>query len=284
MTAQPLVYVILVNWNGRGLTLECLESLSALTYANAHMIVVDNASTDGSADAIKSRFPSTTVLQMDRNLRFAGGNNVGIRYALDKGAAHVLLLNNDTTVAPDVLTHLVYRIESDVSIGMVAPKILYHSTPDRLWFAGGTISMWTGTMMHIGIREHDSGQHDTSKEIDYATGCCILVRAKAIQEVGLLDESYFMYTEDADWSMRFRRAGYSIVYEPAGRVWHKISVSSGGHLSLFKLKHKFFSNLRFFSRYASWYHWLVWPWLNVLVNIGSTLRYLSGRMVSGSRT
>jgi GT2 family glycosyltransferase len=157
---------------------------------------------------------------------------------------------------------------------MVAPKIFYADPPDRLWFAGGEISFWTGTMRHTGIRETDHGQYDTPREIGYATGCCILTSREVIERAGVLDESFFMYTEDADWSMRVRAAGYRILYEPRARVWHKLSVSAGGHLSLFKLRNKALSNLRFFARYARWYHWLTFPWLNVLVNGWAGVRYL----------
>jgi GT2 family glycosyltransferase len=283
MKPQPRVAVIVVNWNGRDVTLECLRSLSALTFPNADLIVVDNASSDGSVEAIRAGYPNVALLAMPKNLRFAGGNNAGIREALAHGADMVLLLNNDTVVDPDFLTHLVTRMEADPSNGMVAPKIFYFDQTDKIWFAGGIISMWTGTMKHIGIREVDRGQHDTVGEIAYASGCCMLVRADVIRKIGLLDESYHMYTEDADWSMRARRAGYAIVYEPAARVWHKLSVSSGGHLSWYKLKNKFISNLRFFWRYGTWVQRLVFPWLSVIVNAIAAGRYFITARNKGER-
>jgi GT2 family glycosyltransferase len=129
-------------------------------------------------------------------------------------------------------------------------------------------------MKHRGIREVDRGQYDEAAEIGYTTGCCILTRREVIEKVGMLDESYSMYTEDADWSTRVRRAGYSIAYEPQAKVWHKLSVSSGGHLSWFKMKNKYLSNMRFFARYATWYQWLVFPWASLLVNGFAALKYL----------
>jgi GT2 family glycosyltransferase len=134
--------------------------------------------------------------------------------------------------------------------------------------------MWTGTMRHVGIRERDDGRFDAAGETGYASGCCFLAKRGTFEAVGMLDESYYMYSEDADWCMRVRRAGFRIMYEPRARVWHKVSVSAGGHLSAFKLWNKFFSNLRFFARYASWYHWLVFPWMNLLVNGLAAARYL----------
>jgi GT2 family glycosyltransferase len=275
VSGQPLVFIVIVNWNGREITLDCLQSLSRISYDNVRTVVIDNGSVDGSVESIRTQFPSVTVLEVNANLRFAGGTNAGIRYGLEHGAELFLLLNNDTTVDAGFLSAMVDRMTSSPSIGMVAPKIYYYSDPNRIWFAGGALSMWTGTMRHIGIREIDRGQHAAPHEIQYATGCCILTRREVVEKIGLLDESFSMYTEDADWSMRTRRAGYTIMYEPRAKVWHKLSVSAGGHLSMFKMTHKFRSNLRFFVRYASWYHWFVFPWANILVNGYAAIRYLS---------
>lgn len=270
----PSVFIIIVNWNGKTVTLDCLRSLSAVTYPNFRVLVVDNASSDGSVEAIRQQHPGVIVLEERENRRFAGGNNAGIRYALDHGAALLCLLNNDTTVDKEFLSHLVARLQTSDRIGMTAPKIYYHDQPDRIWFAGGEISMWTGTMRHTGIRSIDRGQYDASREIDYATGCCILTKRDVVERVGMLDESFFIYTEDADWCMRVRRAGYTIVYEPKAKVWHKLSVTSGGHLSLFKMKNKFTSNMRFFFRYATLPQKLVFPWLSMVVNVWSAMKYL----------
>ena len=252
----PLTYIIVLNWNGRQETLECLASLSHAVHPSVCILVVDNGSDDGSQEAIRREHPGVTLLEMGSNLRFAGGNNAGIRYALEKGAEQIMLLNNDTTVDPAFLRAMSGTLQSSADAGIVAPKILYSADPGRLWYAGGEISFWTGTMRHRGIREPDDGRFDIPCETGYASGCCLLAKRSAVERIGLLDESYFMYSEDADWCMRARRAGFRIMYEPRARVWHKVSVSAGGHLSSFKLRNKFVSNLRFFSRYASWYHWL----------------------------
>ncbi|MGA9116843.1 MAG: glycosyltransferase family 2 protein [Bacteroidota bacterium] len=275
MPPEPLVYIILVNWNGRAVTLDCLASLRKSTYPHKKILVVDNASSDGSADAIRATFPEAEVLQTGANLRFAGGNNAGIRRALEEGADMVLLLNNDTTVEEDFLEPLVRRLASDPLAGAAGPRIVYHDDPSRIWYAGGRINFWTGTASHRGIREPDGAPFDTPGETDYATGCCLITRREVLERVGLLDTSYFMYAEDADWCLRARRAGYRIQYEPASRIRHKVSVSSGGHLSFFKIRHKALSTFRFFARHARWYHWPVFPWLSVLVNAWAGARYLA---------
>jgi GT2 family glycosyltransferase len=273
-TKQPIVTVLIVNWNGKDVTLDCLASLRQVTYPAMRILLVDNGSHDDTLPVVRARYPGVSILALGENKRFAGGNNRGMQVALDEGSDFVLLLNNDTTVAPDFLTHLVDRFMATERCGMVAPKIYYYTPADTIWFAGGDISFWTGTMSHRGIREVDNGQFDTAREIGYATGCCILVSAEVIRRVGMLDHSYFIYGEDADWSIRVQDAGYKVMYEPRSKVWHKLSVSTGGHLSSFKLRNKAISMYRFFAHHARWYHWFTFPWLSVPVNIWAGIRYL----------
>lgn len=271
---QPLVFVIVVNWNQKQLTLECLASLAKVEYPAIRLLLVDNGSTDGSAEAIRETFPGVQVLETGSNLLFAGGNNAGMRIAMSSGADYLILLNNDTLVDQGFVSRLVERLQQDPLCGIVAPKILYAGEPDRLWFAGGAVSLWTGTMRHIGIRETDRGQHDRPREIGYASGCCLMIRRSVVERIGMLDKAYRMYGEDADWCMRARRAGYTIWYEPRAKVWHRVSVSAGGHLSLFKQKHKALSNIRFFFRYAAWYQIPAVIVLAPLLNLAAAVRFL----------
>ena len=137
MPELPLVYVIVLTCNGKDDTLECLKSLQQVTYSNVRLLLVDNASTDRTVEAVEERFPGVEVISNQSNLRFAGGNNIGIRYALDRGAEYVLLLNNDTVVDGDFLMQLVHAAEKERAIGMVGPKIYYYDDRRRIWFAGG---------------------------------------------------------------------------------------------------------------------------------------------------
>lgn len=259
MTEFPLIYVIVLTWNGKADTLECLRSLQNLAYPNARILVVDNASDDGTAEAVRSSFPYVELICNDSNLRFAGGNNAGIEYSLRRGADYVLLLNNDTVVDLDFLTPLVQKAEEDKQIGIVGPKIYYHGESKRIWFAGGRIEWWKGWVSHIGIRETDTHEYDTVREVDYITGCCMLVKREVIKAVGTLDEKFYLYGEDVDWCIRARRAGYKTVCIPSSHIWHKVSASSGGHLSWFKNWNKLKSQLRLVARYARWYHWSTIP-------------------------
>lgn len=273
----PSTYVIVLNWNGLADTRACLASLARACDEGTVVLVVDNGSRDGSPEAIRREFPGVRVLETGANLRFAGGNNAGMRAALEAGADEIMLLNNDTTVDPGFLPAMRTRLRRWPGAGIVAPKILYHAAPELIWYAGGEISFWTGTMRHRGIRERDDGRFDAPHETAYASGCCFLVKREVVERIGMLDEAYHMYTEDADFCMRARRAGYRVVYEPRARVLHRVSVSAGGHLSAFKLRNKFISNFRFFARYAAWYQWGVFPWMSVAVNAGAGARYLLSR-------
>jgi len=223
---MPRVAVVVLNWNGLVDTLACLESLVRLDYPAYDVVVVDNGSTDGSATAIRERFPEVAVIENGENLGFTGGNNVGLRHALDQGADYALLLNNDTEVAHDFLRVLVDAAEVEPSIGMVGPTIYYHEQPDVIWSAGGTIDWRRGETHMVGLNEPERGQFGQSpRAVDFITGCALLVKRSALQRAGLLDDRFFAYYEEAEWCVRTRRAGFRILHVPLARMWHKISPS-----------------------------------------------------------
>ncbi|HXV12659.1 MAG TPA: glycosyltransferase family 2 protein [Candidatus Krumholzibacteria bacterium] len=274
----PSVVVVVLTWNGRALTMDCLRSLEAVATPNVRVMVVDNASTDGTAAAIRERYGERVeVVENASNLGYAGGNNVGIRRALDQGARFVLLLNNDTTVAPDFVDQLL-GATLDPAIGIAAPKIYFAEPPDRIWYAGGEISLWRGAARHAGIREHDRGQHDTARDVDYASGCALLARREVFERVGLLDESYRAYFEDADLCLRAARAGFRVRYVPTAQVWHRISASTGGQVSRAKVRRKLESAWRFFRAHARPYHWITIPLFFALDVVRITGLVLVGRI------
>jgi len=256
----PSVTVIILTWNGKDLVLDCVKSLQKCTYPNFKIIVVDNASQDSTVDALQTAFgDSIEIISNPRNEMYAGGNNVGIRRALVGDAEWLLLLNNDVEVDPGLLDALVSVGTSDLRIGIVGPKIYFREPPDMVWFAGGELSLWGRGSRHIGIRQIDQGQFDRIRDVDYVTGCALLIRRSVIDEIGLLDESFRMYNEDADWCLRAREAGYRVLYTPEGKLWHKISSSAGGQLSLFKIRHRVRSQWLFLKKHAKWYHWIGIP-------------------------
>ncbi|MDD3007074.1 MAG: glycosyltransferase family 2 protein [Candidatus Pacebacteria bacterium] len=220
------VYIIVLNWNGKEDTLDCLQSLRSTDYGNYKVTLVDNGSEDDSVVAVKEQFPEVEVVETGKNLGFAGGNNVGIEYAIKAGADYVFLINNDTTVHPDYLKELVLVAESDAKIGAVGSKIYYHGEPERIWFAGGTINWLKNKGEHIGLDEIDTGQFDEIREVGYLTGCALLVKREVVEKVGVLEDDYFLYYEDADYSLRIQNAGYKTVYAPKSKIYHKVSRST----------------------------------------------------------
>jgi hypothetical protein len=226
----PSVAIIVLTWNQREVTVDCLASLRQLDYPTdrLHVVLVDNGSADGTADAVRAAYPEVTMLVNADNLGFAEGNNVGLRYALTTDAAYAMLLNNDTAVDSMMLQHLVRVAESDPWIGMVGPKILYYDQPDVIWCVGGEIDWRTGSTRRLAAEEPDEAPGAAEQtDIDFASGCAILVRRAVLEHVGLLDPRFFIYYEETDWCYRTRAGGWRIVYVPMARVWHKVSALMG---------------------------------------------------------
>jgi len=221
---MPRTIIILLNWNGLSDTLECLASLQHLDYPNYKVIVVDNGSTDDSVGVIRKQFSDATLVENEENLGFTGGNNVGLRHALAQGADYALLLNNDTEVKPDFLRHLVTAAEADPAIGIAGPTIYYYEQPDLIWSAGGSIDWRRGQTQMVGLNAPDVGQFGAApREVDFVTGCAMLVNRAVMEQTGLLDERFFAYYEEAEWCVRAQRAGFKIVHVPQAGLWHKIT-------------------------------------------------------------
>ena len=222
------VTIVIVNYNGARDTLACLSSLRAIDYPAYEIIVVDNASDDVQelvATMLKD-FPGIKIVALPQNRGFSGGCNVGIEYALVRQSDYVLLLNNDTTVAPDFLTKLVEAAESDPHIGIAGAKIYFRNEPDRIWYASGEFS-WRNGGIHPG-----SGRIDTAKDdariirTSFVTGCTFLIKTEVIRRIKMMPEQYFMYYEDIDWSLSAQKAGYGTVVAHASHVWHAVSASA----------------------------------------------------------
>jgi len=224
--AKPSVSIIILNYNGREDTLACLRSMEHLTYPNVQVIVVDNGSTDGSVEAFRDQHPRFKLIETGANLGFTGGNNIGIRHALEQGADYVMLLNNDTIVAPDMLDVMVEVMEANPKVGVTCPMIYYYDLPETIWSAGGSIDWSRGSTGMIGIDEEDKAQFGPHpRSVDFVTGCAILARRVVWEKARLLDDKFFMYYEETEWCVRARRAGFEIMHIPAAMVWHKISVA-----------------------------------------------------------
>ena len=225
--------VVVLNWNGRDDTLACLESLRAVEYPNWEVLVVDNGSEDESLEAIRTGYAEASVIEAGSNLGYAGGNNLGIRVALERGADYVLVLNNDTTVAPDVLRAFAQTAREHPDAAVLGAKIYLFDDPQRLWYAGTRWNAMGAEFEHIGNRVLDNGDDFVRVcDTEYACGCAMLLRASAIRAVGLLDEEFFLLFEETDWCFRAKAAGFRCLFAPAAKVWHRVSSSFGGRTSV----------------------------------------------------
>ena len=221
----PSVVAVVLNWNNLPDTLECVESLQRSDYSNLAVWVVDNDSREDPSTVLHERHPSVRVLRNARNLGYGAGNNAGLRRAIDAGAAYVLLLNNDVVVAPDMVRRLVMAAEADGLIAMATPRVFYYDRPTEVYWDGGVIDWETGEAPHDSQGLPIDGELKRSEWLD---GCSLLVRVSAIPHIGLLDERYFLYFEDAEWSVRALRRGWTNAVVLQASSWHKVSRSTGG--------------------------------------------------------
>ncbi len=257
----PKVYILILNWNGWKDTLSCLESIFNCTYSNFQILIIDNASTDDSLQLIEKWFKDQkqlylkiidevqalkqeesipiqesynkqriTIIQNNHNYGYAGGNNIGIKYVLKRNdASYIWLLNNDTTIDAAALTSLVNLAESNPEIGVVGSKLLYLNRPDIIQtLGGGQFNPVFGMVCQIGngLLKNDASKFNKIR-FDYITGASFFIKVNTIEEVGMLQEDYFMYSEDIDWSLRIKRAGWELVYCPDSVIWHKEGASAG---------------------------------------------------------
>ncbi len=304
MASKKLAIVIL-NYNTKDLLEQCIESIKKSIEKSAsrdrnrkvlkriEIIIVDNNSTDGSVEFIKSltslrvnelrkkkkkkkknslitnslinnRKISIKLIENDQNLGFTGGNNVGIRHALRSGADYIMLLNNDTLVQDAFWRPMIDFLEKNPRVGIIGPKIYFapgyefhqdrYSKKDRgkvIWYAGGRIDWNNVLAFHRGVDEVDRGQYDQPEETEFVSGCCLLAKREVWQEVGLLDEKYFLYYEDADFCLRAKKKGWQIYYLPQAKVWHLNAGSSscGGPLQDYFITR---NRLLFGMRWAPW--------------------------------
>jgi len=224
MPKYPTVYVILLNWNNSEETLECLDSLAHVPYASMQVVVVDNGSEARSREALEQglkRIKMPVVfLPNEKNLGFSGGNNVGIRYALLRKADFVMLLNNDTRVDPDFLQFLVDAAKAHPDGGFFSPRIYYYDKPGSIWFGGGKIA-W----LHVSrVGEHEEREEKKEPyETGFLSGCALFMRREALEQVGDMDERFFLYFEDIDMSIRAQKAGWKTMVVPSSRILHKVS-------------------------------------------------------------
>jgi GT2 family glycosyltransferase len=224
--AQPSVWAVILNWCDEARTAGCLRSLLASDYPALEILLVDNGSPDGSGERLHRAFPQLPFLQTGSNLGYTGGNNRGIRHAIAAGAEFVLVLNNDTVVEPDCVSHLVGAARGAPAVGAVGAKILYTAAPERIWYAGGEVSLARALGNHTLQGERDApGPQKGVEEVSFVTGCCLLLPTPVVEAMGGFEEDFFAYVEDLELSLRLRSAGYRLLYQPLARLYHDVPLN-----------------------------------------------------------
>jgi hypothetical protein len=228
---DPLVTIIIPNWNGAVLIVDCLRSLADLNYPKESMeiIVVDNASSDGSKEAIKDEFRKMQTQDWHTLMLIENPTNVGAPAAYNQAikasslkSKYYLKLDNDVIVHPKCLVKMVSEMESNKRIGIVGPKVYYFSDRNRLSFAGGYLNRWTCYTKHLGVGKIDNGQYDQKREVNFITGCAMLISKQCIDDIGFFNENYFWYYDEADFVCRAIKNEWLVMYIPIQGVWHKI--------------------------------------------------------------
>ncbi len=214
--------IVLTHGGAEEITAACIDSMLAQDYPALTILLVDNASFDGSGERLRDRYPQIRYLNTGGNYGYTGGNNRGMQFALEQEATYLLVLNNDTVVDKDCLSHLVKSVSQASNLGVIAPKILYFDEPDRIWYAGGDYLSAKALGRHRREMERDDPQEPARlEEMTFATGCCFLMPAAVVRATGGFREDFFIYCEDVELSLRLSRMGYRLYYQPAARVLHR---------------------------------------------------------------
>jgi GT2 family glycosyltransferase/glycosyltransferase involved in cell wall biosynthesis len=245
---QPSVTIVLLNWNGKQDTIECLASLKNIDYNNFRIVLVDNGSIDDSYEYFSKHYKDITVIRIEKNVGFTGGNNVGIKKALEMGTDYILMLNNDTIVDPDIVKELAKAAQEDPNVGIVGPKICYYSLPYIIWSAGGNYLPLFGRARTFGLNKEDTAEYNKKREVVWTTGCAMLIKREVIEKIGSLEEEYFSSYEDLDFCFKARAEGYKVLYAPKALLYHKVARDWGGLDNPMYLYYQVRNNLLFIRR------------------------------------
>ena len=280
------VAIILVNWNGYAMTKDCIESIlaNAAPPINTNtplnqqdlfennstpvfkIVVVDNGSTDGSAEKLRHAFPQVHLIASTENLGFTGGNNLGMTWAIEQGFEYSFLLNNDTFVGPGFLEPLLNYMDAHPQTGAVQPRICFAHDRARIWNAGTAYHPWWGVTTTKGFNQIDGPQFAQAMPLDWITGCAFFIRNQVLTQIGLFDPAFFTYYEDVDLSFRIKKAGYRLHYLPVSVIYHiagmsgkTIAKGKEGFLHASVHYHNVRNRIWIWRRYAQ-----IWQWPSIL--------------------
>ena len=254
----PKVFVIILNYNGRDTIKECLASVFRMDYPNFEVVIVDNDSRDGSFELAKNYFPKAHFIKNEKNLGFAAGNNIGIRFALEKMADYIFLLNNDATVFKNTLSDLIKIAQKRESekIGIFSPVIFKGDSKD-IWFAGGKINWLRMRAEHKNLPQSPFKKRGGLIKTDYVTGCAMLIEKEVFKKIGLLDEIFFLYYEDADFCWRAKKEGFKSAVAAGAKVKHYEKSEENKKAKTYWLV---VSGIYFFRKNSPWF---LKPWIAV---------------------
>ena len=261
------IAVILVNYNGLADTLECIESLKNCNSAT-EIFVIDNGSNNDESIEILNKYPNVQTIRTEKNLGFAGGNNIAIKKALDEGFEYIMLLNNDTIVDKNFISYLV-EVTNEHTVAL--PNMFYYDYPEELWFGGGKIHRLSGKVSHL--QRADTKPY----EINFATGCCVMVHRSVFEHCGLLSEEYFMYCEDMDFSIRLQQMGIKILMQPAAKIWHKVAKSSPKNGNAFRIYYNTRNRLILVKKFTSYFTVFTLPYIKFTSTIKMFLAKVNGK-------
>ena len=245
------IKILILNWNGSEFTNQCLASIEKLSYDNYSTMVIDNGSIDDSITNIHTNYPSVDVLALDQNYGFASAYNLAFKHLENTGSELILILNNDTTVEPDLLDQLMCGVYLYGPEHLFCPIIHYLDSPNKIWYAGGKVDLPLGQLAHAGLRQENKGQFSEICHTGFVTGCCILVSFKSLKILDGFDENFNMYAEDVDLCLRAKELGINSILIPKAKMYHKVSASIGGEFSITKFKRKLQSIKKLMIKHSS---------------------------------
>jgi len=220
MQNAPKIISIILNTNRKVDTLACIQSIEDNQYPGMQILVLDNASTDGSVEEINTIFPHITILKLEENKGYAGNNNIGLTYAIKQNPDWVFVLNEDIILAKDAFEQMMLAVQDRSEVGIVGPLVYHFDEPETIQSAGGTFTKG-GDSLHLGQNLKDKGQYQDPYEVSWVSGCAIGIRMKAMAKAGLIDERFFYYWEETDWCFRIKEQGWKALVVPKARIWHK---------------------------------------------------------------
>jgi len=252
---------IVLNFNGRDLTLQTVESLLGSDYPALDLLVVDNGSSDGSDATVAERFPDVRRIRTADNLGISGGLNLGFRLGIAEGYEYLAAMNNDLEVAPSMFSELVGLAERTPGAGCVGPKCFYYyGDRRRIWSAGGTLRFREAVTRERGMGEVDRGQFDRDERVGYVNGACMLIRRQTLLDTGLWDPVYQVSVEDADFCRRASERGWECWYAHRARLWHMVSPTTGGYVAgrTYRTGRSTAIFVRRFAGFGGWLSWILW--------------------------